>query len=291
MLKTAAALAGATVVTGIGSKMFAQDDVQGQGFYSGGTPWADLLGWKVGCQAYSFRIFTAEEAIKKNAAMGLRYIELFPGQTLSEKSDAKIGPDMNKEERYLLKSILAEHGVTPMSIGVIGANRAVFDFAADMGIENVNSEPEFKDLQELDAIAQEYKINLVLHNHPKPSKYWDYNVVLEQIKDLSPWVGTCTDTGHYVRSGIDPLEAVKALKGRIKTFHFKDLNEKDRRGHDVVWGTGVCQIAEILKELKEQKFRGPFFAEYEHNWENSLPEIAASMDFFNQQAQKLAKEG
>ena len=281
----AAALAGVAAAMGSTSVLKAQE----ADFYTGGAPWADLLGWKLGAQAYSFRLFTLEEALQKNVSMGLRYIEVFPGQTLSKEHEVAVGPGMNRQERLWLKSLFAQYQVVPMSVGVIGAERGTFDFAAEMGIEIIGTEPPFEDLPKVDKLAQEYNISIALHNHPEPSIYWNYETVLKQIKDLSPLIGACVDTGHYARSGLSALDAVRALKGRIKSFHFKDLNEKSHSGHDVIWGTGVCELADVLKELKAQKFRGPFFAEYEHNWENSVPEVAASAKFFNEQAKELSQ--
>ena len=291
MLKSAA-LAGAAALTGItltgtSSTLFAHDDKKD--YYSGGAPWADLRGWKLGCQAYSFNRFTFEEAVEKNASMGLRYIESYPGQKISREIDAAMGPGLTKKQRFEVKSILAKHQVVVLNFGVAAANKESFDFAADMGIETICCEPEFNELPALSKLADEYKINIALHNHPSPSRYWDYKTVLAQIKDLSPRVGACADTGHYLRSGINPLEAIKALKGRIISFHFKDLNKEGKDGHDVPWGTGVADLPAILAELDAQRFRGVFSIEYEHNWDNSVPEIAQCVEFFNEQAKKLAQ--
>ena len=39
-------------------------------------------------------------------------------------------------------------------------------------------------------------------------------------------IGSCSDTGHWMRSDINPIEALQALgsKGRIISLHFKDLD-------------------------------------------------------------------
>jgi len=284
MLKSAA-LVGAAALTGMSSPLFADDK---KDHYSGGAPWADLRGWKLGCQAYSFNRFTFKEAVEKNASMGLRYIEAFPGQKISKELDAGMGPGLTKEQRFEVKSILAEHHTVLLNYGVTEASKENFEFAIDMGIETIVCEPEFDKLPALSKMADEYKINLALHNHPKPSRYWDYKIVLEHVKDLSPRIGACADTGHFLRSGINPLEAIKALRGRIISFHLKDLNQKGD-GHDVPWGTGVADLPAILDEVKDQRFRGVFSIEYEYNWDNSVPEIAQSVEFFNEQAKRLAK--
>src|SRR6478609_8652606 len=100
-------------------------------------------------------------------------------------------------------------------------------------------------------------------------------------------MGACADIGHWIRSGLDPLECLKKLAGRIITLHFKDLNETGPNAHDVPWGTGIGKTKELMAELKRQNFRGVFCVEYEYNWENSSPEIAQSIKFFNKICDEL----
>jgi sugar phosphate isomerase/epimerase len=56
----------------------------------------------------------------------------------------------------------------------------------------------------------------------------------------------------------------------------------------VVWGTGKADARAILAELHRQGFRGVFSIEYEHNWENSLPEVTACARFFEKVTEELA---
>ena len=62
-------------------------------------------------------------------------------------------------------------------------------------------------------------------------------------------------------------------------------------GHDVIWGTGKAGIKAILTELKRQGFKGVFSIEYEHNWDNSLPEVTACVKYFCEVTEDLAKGG
>lgn len=250
------------------------------------TLWAEQLGWKLGCQVYSFNRFTFDEAVKKNAQTGCRFFEAFPGQKLT-KDGGNVGPGMNKEQKKTFRSILNDNGCVCTTFGVAGSGRAEFEFCAEMGIGVLNTEPGFDKLQEVSQLCEEYGVRAALHNHPKPSIYWDYKTVLEKLKDCSPMVGACADTGHYMRSDINPMEAIKALKGRIVGFHFKDLNKYGAGAHDVPWGTGQANVAEILKELADQKFKGCFSAEYEHNWDNNVPEITESVKFFDKTAKEI----
>ena len=78
------------------------------------------------------------------------------------------------------------------------------------------------------------------------------------------------------------MECLKKLEGRIISFHFKDLNQLGPDAHDVPWGTGVCDAKGLLPEIHRQGIKAVFSIEYEHNWENSLPEMAQCVAFFDQ---------
>jgi sugar phosphate isomerase/epimerase len=261
-----------------------------------GTPHAEKLGWRVGCQAYSFNRFTFYEAIDKVASMGLHYIEAYPGQKLSaEKPDAKVGDGMSAEVREEVKKKLADARVKLVCYGVVGlpreeaAARKVFEFAKDMGIETIVSEPAPDALDTIAKLCDEYKISVAIHNHPKPSRYWDPETVLKACEGRTERIGACADTGHWMRSDINPVDAIRKLKGRIISFHFKDLNQYGQGAHDVPWGTGKGDVRAVLAEIHKQGFKGVFSAEYEHNWLNSVPEIAQSVAFFDKVAAELQR--
>lgn len=257
---------------------------------------AEKLGWHLGCQAYSFNRFSFFEAIEKTKSVGLGYIEMYPGQKLSaDKPDVRTNESMPAEVRKEVLQRLADAGVKLVNYGVCGLQnnedscRRTFEFAKDMGIQTLVSEPPFDAFDLLDKLCGEYEINVALHNHPEPSRYWNPDTVLEQCKGRSKRIGSCADTGHWMRSGINPLDAIRKLEGRIISFHLKDLNKYGRQGaHDVPWGTGKADMEAILAELHRQDFQGVFSIEYEHNWENSVPEIAECVKYFDKVASKWA---
>ena len=131
-------------------------------------------------------------------------------------------------------------------------------------------------------------INVAIHDHPKPSHYWNPDTVLKVCQGRSQRIGACADTGHWARSGLNPIECLKKLKGRIISFHFKDLNKLGPDAHDVPWGTGVCDVKGMLAEIRRQKIKAVFSIEYEYNWGNALPEIAQSVAYFDKVAAELA---
>ncbi len=248
--------------------------------------------WRLAVQAYSFNRFTFFEAIDKAKELGLKYIEAYPGQRLNKDGMVKWDHNASKEVRDSVRAKLKAADIKLVNYGVVdlgrdeASMRKVFDFAKDMGIETIVAEPK-EGLDIIDKLTEEYKINVAIHNHPKPSHYWSPQTVLDAIKGHGKRIGACADTGHWPRSGVNPVEGLKQLKGHIISLHFKDLNEQARNAHDVPWGTGSSNAKGMLEELKSQNFSGVFSIEYEHNWENSMPDIAQCIKWFHATAKDL----
>ncbi len=242
-----------------------------------------------GCQAYSFRLYTVFEAIDKTAQAGGKTIEFYPGQKYDDK--AKWDHNATPEMIAAIKAKLAEKGLTAVGYGVIklgkdaAADRKVFEFCKTMGIGVVVSEPDVAGMDGIEALVKEFDIKMAIHNHPKRPLdraylFWDPQYVLDLVKNRDPRLGACADVGHWVRSGLNPVDCIKILKGRIFDSHMKDLNEfGNPKAHDLPFGTGKSDIPAILAEYHAQGYPGPLHCEYEHNWETSVPEITQCLDF------------
>lgn len=247
--------------------------------------------WKLAIQAWSFNRYSFFEAVDKTVEVGLKYIEAYPGQKItSEAPQIIMGPALPPQERQKIKDKLQASGVKLIAFGVCdlppdeAASRKIFEFAKDMGIEVLTSEPPAEAMPLVDKLCNEYGIRVAIHNHPFPSKYWNPDAVLKACEGRSNMIGSCSDTGHWFRSKLVPVDCLKKLEGRIVSLHLKDIKE----GHDVVWGQGECNVPELLKELKRQNFKGVFSIEYEYNWENSVPEIAQCVAQFKEMEAKIA---
>ncbi|MEO5804292.1 MAG: sugar phosphate isomerase/epimerase [Verrucomicrobiota bacterium] len=267
------------------------------------TPLDDSLkigGFVIGCQAYSFNRYTAFEAIEKTREVGGKTIEFFLWQKFSPEHpgvelDALL-PDKYVEE---LKAKLKKENIRAVSAYFGNAAfqqqdpeialRKVFDFAKKLDLVALTGEPPISGFDLVEKFCKEYDIRFCLHNHRKDEtkpdyQNWnpDYTVKLMQGRDKR--MGFCLDTGHLVRSGLKPVDALKKMKGRVFSLHLKDpVSSTD---HDTIYGEGVGDIHGVLKELRKQKFKGFISIEYEHNWTNSIPDIQQCIDFVRQDATK-----
>jgi sugar phosphate isomerase/epimerase len=137
----------------------------------------------------------------------------------------------------------------------------------------------------------EYDICVGFHNHPRKLKdpaykMWDPIHILGLVQGRDQRIGSAADVGHWVRSGLDPVDCLKLLKGRVVSAHLKDLNAKAPEAHDVPFGNGVTGIPAVIAELKRQKFSGNASIEYEFNWKNNVTDVAQCVGFIRGLAAK-----
>lgn len=249
------------------------------------------LEWRLAVMSYTFNRFTLFEAIEKTKQAGTDCIETFSWQKISgDHGELKFEPTLTADVRKAVKQKLADAGVKLVGyyfheLKDEATARPVFAFCQDMGIEYIVSEPDAKNLPMLDKLAQEFKVKVAVHNHPKdPNKpeytYWNPENVMKAVDGCSSWIGCCADNGHWARSGLDPVECIRKYNGRLISLHFKDVDKMGADAHDVPYGTGVVDMKAMLGAIQKMKFSGVFAIEYEHNMENNQADVAQCIAFF-----------
>jgi sugar phosphate isomerase/epimerase len=230
--------------------------------------------------------------VDKAVSLGVKYIEIYPGQKLKTGSNEKISRSMSdavcEEVLAKLKEAgglkLVAYGVDGIPTDEAGAKKT-FEWAKKMSIEVLVTETKPNDV--IEKFAKEYNIRVALHNHPNS---WSPDEVLAAVKDRNALIGSCSDTGHWMRRGWTPVEQLKKLEGRVQHLHFKDLNDAQGKGHDVPWGTGKGDAAGMLAELKRQGYKGYASIEFEYgdvvSLKKDLPQCVA---FFDKACAELVK--
>ena len=259
-----------------------------------GTP-AEKLGWKLAMQSYTFHKVSFEEALDNCQTLGVKYIEAYPGHKLGAKwGDLVFGPGMDAATRKEILDLAAGKGVKIVGSGVFVSDdeakwEEFFAFAKDMDMEYVTCEPPLGMWDLVESLSKKYHLKVAVHNHPKPSEYWNPDKLLECVEGRSADLGSCADVGHWKRCGLDHLACLEKLGSRVITFHFKDIvdGQADGSMHDTIWGTGILDVPAMMKIMKSQGFKGYLAIEYEYNWDNSIPDIRKCIDYFNSTAAGL----
>lgn len=269
------------------------------------TAAAEKIGWRIGSQAYTLRDRSLLEALDTLYMLGLKYVECYPGQALSPDQKAiKFGPGLSEENIALVKKKLDQTGIKILSLGVIGVPkdeagaRKLFEFARIFNMERIVTEAPAAQFDLIEKLAEEFNIDVALHNHPEPNIYGTPEKVLAAIQPQHKRIGSCADVGHWQRSNVNPVEGLKKLEGKVFESHFKDLNEFGVRGaKDVPWGQGKGNAKGMLEECFRQTKAGKiggstgkmtFNIEYETGHGTELVQnMAKCIEFFGTVATEL----
>lgn len=243
--------------------------------------------WKTGVALYSFNRFPLAAALEKADSAGAEYVEGFDFHALGDGFADKTLPELSEAERAQVRELLRGNGLRMPSMYVGAAKTdsdwvAYFELGKQLDMEFFVCEPEKAHLDLLDSLAGEYGIGIAIHQHAKgESRYWHPDSVLAALEGR-PNLGVCADLGHWVRSGLDPVEALAKLSGKVLSVHAKDLDESGNiQANDVRIGTGVIDYQAVIDELKRQQFTGLVYIECEHNWLDNLADVSAGMRYLD----------
>jgi L-ribulose-5-phosphate 3-epimerase len=250
--------------------------------------------WKSGVALWTFHTVSFPESLDKADSAGLKYIEPNTfhkaGSELKDSVISQLSPaGINK-----LKLLIAQKGLICESLYVVGDSTLKswirqFEIAKQFGVKYVTTEPPLNMWDSIDSLAGAYGLKVAIHEHWKGfSHYWNPDTTLMALKG-HPNFGVCADLGHWPKSGIDPLDAVKKLSGHIIVIHLKDIAAyNDPSLKDVPVGTGVVKFPEIFAELKKQNFDGYIYIERDaEDQPSNLPSVMRTVKYYNEQIGKL----
>ncbi len=265
-------------------------------------------GFKMCIQSYSLRNFDTETALQQTQDLGLKFWEAFRQHIPLSTLPAQVEQS---------QQLLDKHGVRLLAYGVMGVNsneseaRQLFDFAQAMNLVSISVNPAKDEttFDLLDKLVEEYSIPVAIHNHGPGAEYDKIADVEFWTRDRNPLIGACVDTGHYLRSDEDPVEAIERLGTRLYGVHLKDVKtihspeELDRLTKDLpknradrlrkegkvmtILGEGELDIVGCLQALRKQKYDRALSLEYEENPDNPLSDIEVCLKAVRTAVDKL----
>lgn len=251
---------------------------------------AEKAGWKMSMQSYTFHMFSLMEALDKCQELGIKNIEVYPGHKLGEGfGELAFGPDLDAATLKQIRKEASRRGVRIVASGVYVSDNLddwtkFFQMAKAMKLEYVTCEPNPDQWDHVEALSKKYGIKVAVHNHPRPSTYWNPDALMQLIGNRSKAIGSCADIGHWNRQGLNEMECLRKVGDRLISFHFKDIaprREGESEQTDVIWGTGCLQLKHILTHLRDMKWKGYLSVEYETNWMNSVPDIHKCLQYYD----------
>ena len=244
-----------------------------------------IRGVQIGAQSYSFRDRDLDGCIAAFKEVGLGECEL---------TDGHVAPKLEGEE--LRKWWLSVHPSHFHEIRTKFNNAGVrlyaftyafrkgmtdqeiecgFQAAQALGVKYITSSSNVSVAPRVDKYAQKYKIMVGFHGHDNTSNPDEFSTpesFARAMKGASPYIGVNLDIGHFVAAGGDPVAYIREHHQKIVTLHIKD--RKKDHGANLPFGQGDTPIGEVLRLLRDNRWRIPANIEYEYGEGKNLDTVA-----------------
>ncbi len=253
-------------------------------------------GFAMGIQSYSLRHYTFEAALDIVHALGLAHVELIPETKLGPIAfgeHLRVSEDAAAIDAALVACTrrgvaIAAHGVNALSDAA--AAQRLFAFAERARIPVLTIMPSAELIPELDALCAAHPgVRLAIHNHGPHLPWETPEEILAALDGRHPNLGACLDTGHFIRSGIDPVAAIRKFAERVHGVHLKDFVEAGALADGCILGDGKLELEAVFAALREIEFSGALSLEYEENPENVVPDLVACLQAASEAAERVAR--
>jgi sugar phosphate isomerase/epimerase len=242
----------------------------------------------MGIQSYSLRAYPTDKALEHVQALGLHHVEFFDSHFPLSSSPDVI--EAVKRKVRCMEIAMSAHGVNHFSKDH-DANKRIFEFASRAGIRNLSADPDPDSFESLDKLAGEYGVRIAIHNHGPGHRYDKIADVTKALRGHHKWIGACADLGHFIRSGEDPVKAIREIGDRLYGVHLKDFAEQKRDAKGVVLGKGHLDVVETFRALRQVRFPadGALSLEYEEKPEDPIQDLKECFAVASEAAQKAIR--
>ena len=222
---------------------------------------------KVGLNLYSIRnlVKTEEDFLstcKKLKEMGYDFIQC-SAMPLSPKIYKKVSKKTGLpivlthmpekrilEETEILMQEHAEYGCKNIGLGCINAKDIVDEKVAKESIDKLN---------EVGKKMMDNGFKFFYHaHHFEFYKYQNGQTLFDYIIENAPFINITLDTYWLQYGGVNVIEYIKKLKGRIECVHLKDYKIiHTKKGYEPIFtsiGDGNMNFKDIIKECKKAAF-------------------------------------
>lgn len=264
----------------------------------------DAYSFVLGVQTYSLRDRSREEAIKAMKELNVKSAEVWQGHvepreyqwtrfSTEDEVKAKIEALVKWRQQVQMKTfdaIKKEFKETGIKIQAYAANmndqtsdhdmELAFKIARALGTDTLTTSATITSMKRIDRFAQKYKIKVGMHNHSnvhRPNDFSTPDSLFKAMEGCSSYTRINLDIGHFVAANFDPVDFIKHNHDKIVCLHIKD--RKKNQGDAVRFGEGNTPIAEVLKLVRDNRWKIPANIEYEYNGADTVTELARCINY------------
>jgi sugar phosphate isomerase/epimerase len=245
-----------------------------------------VSGVEIGVQSYTFRKFTIDRMIAAMQSVGLSSVELWDGHLNPMKT--------SEAEFKAVKKKFDDAGISVSAYCVNFPKDASDEYldrgyngARLLGTHVMTASVQKSMVPRLDQWSQKYKVKMGLHNHwfgedwykgDRTQEFETPDDFLNLFKSTSKYMNANLDVGHFSASGYDPVAFLRQHHERIVSLHVKD-RDKDTKRTNRRFGHGATPVVEVMKTLKEIKFKYAANLEYEIEEDNPTAGVLDAFEY------------
>jgi len=254
-----------------------------------------VRGVQIGAQSYSFRDRPLDACIEAFRTVGLGECELYEGHVAPPNMK---GADLKKWRLETPPSYYQEIRKKFDDAGILlyAYNFSFrktftdeeiergFQAAQAMGVKYITASSNVSVAPRVDKYAQKYKIMVGFHGHDKtsdPDEFSTADTFARAMQGASRYIGVNLDIGHFTAAGGDAVAYLREHHERIVTLHLKD--RKKNHGANLPFGEGDTPIVEVLRLLRDKRWKIPANIEYEYGNEikglDTIVEVKKCYDY------------
>jgi sugar phosphate isomerase/epimerase len=256
-----------------------------------------ISGVQIGVQSYSFRDRSLDAAIQAMVEDGIGECELFsphiePPAPRPQRAEGSPAPDaaaraaartaareelrkwrlnVPLDDIKAVRKKFENAGIQLFAINVSFREDFTgpeidrsFQMAQTLGVKVITASSTLSVMPRVVPFAEKYKITVGVHGHSNvkdPNEFATPESFAKAMA-MSKYIGVNLDIGHFFAAGFDPIEFIQAHHDRITNIHVKDRKKND--GPNTPFGEGDTPIKQVLRLMKEKKYKMPANIEYEY---------------------------
>ncbi len=191
-----------------------------------------------------------------------------------------------------VQELLSRHAIRMEAyfLGEIEADavalRRTFQFAKNNGVSVLVGQPTIEAFPILNRLVDQFDIKLAVHNYGPGHRF---DRIDDMLKAVQPWdarIGYCLDTGHAMRSGECPVEAVRRMGRRLHGLHLREqvAIQREPQPAEAIIGEGGMDLPALCRALHDAQFSGPLTLEMYYRPKDPLPPLRRSLQNLAQAA-------
>ncbi len=216
---------------------------------------------RLGVISYCYHRESVTEVLGRVAALGLGHVELWYGHPDGRVHYGQAGESAARQVRNEARAL----GLDIPTFCIGGWDRVDLErfrraiaFAQALGAETISGCATPEVAEAAAPLFAAAGLRLGIENH-KGNVFEKPADLLPVLARTDPAIGCNVDSGHFLASGVDVLDAVRQLAGRIYHVHLKDV-----RGQAAApVGAGDLPLAALLGQLRATGFGGLLSIEHE----------------------------